>query len=946
MKHSRKPCLHGVYAGLFGKVFTAFIAAAAVTLAYGADYYVDANNGNDAWDGTKAAIPDQATIDAGGTIAGPRKTLHAMMSDERVVAGDTVWAAEGNYKEGGTVNGEGKTINRVQVKGGVMLRASGSRDKTFISGANGTENKYTAGATRCVFFLPPVNEADGYGIVKGFTIRNGRTAPGRMVLNEKNEEEEVKEYGGGTTGDGLVSECVFDANGDKPGRGGSMYKGYAIRCRFKSVNNGFHAYKGTWIISSVFDDDRPYDECTIVNCTFFGDSRTRDCDTYNCLYIGTGASNSGQGIKQDDGSYKSKTEHSYAFSRSEFHSGACTVDDNCRVVSETETPYDETTYRPLVGSVVIDAGNTSYYVNTTNRAVWRRGAWLAEAATDYYGNDRVVNGKIDVGCGEAQKSDIVIEDSSDGLVVAGVDAGTTRIPDDSSIDVVFSRNFTSDKLCIGVKVNGEFHSFGGTTSDVPYSVTFPAILGLSYNIEAIYEENQKDWYVSPSGDNANKGYHRKWPRRTLDKAMELATENAGHIVHAAAGTYDSFAEGEDYTSAHSRVTVKAGVGLVADEWPLKETIIKGASDTTSETADKYGNGPNAVRCVTVMKNGYVRGFKLTDGRTSLTNFVGTGADAGACGGGAVLYGPAALVDCEITGNGTSYRGSAVASVSTDSKNVTKGWLIRCYVHTNHEKGGNYQIYDRTCLVDTYVDGGDNTAYYCRGGSIILNSTIAQGGARAWNNLYAYNSYLAGVSQTGGKFSLNNCALMTTREYESDIDGERIVDVNNTCFYNVEKDDNIDADHRPKTAASVLVDAGVNDYYDTHFPAQFEQFKNRDVADGQRVYNCKIDIGCGEYDFRGDFARMLGSRGMIEEMGPNVTTNALRNVVVPEGESIAMSVAPRASDRNTQYELTYTPDGGSQTKISESSTDAFSHTLEGPCTIQTLNGYIGFVFQVR
>ena len=92
--------------------------------------------------------------------------------------------------------------------------------------------------------------------------------------------------------------------------------------------------------------------------------------------------------------------------------------------------------------------------------------------------------------------------------------------------------------------------------------------------------------------------------------------------------------------------------------------------------------------------------------------------------------------------------------------------------------------------------------------------------------------------------------------------------------------------------------------------------------------------------------MLGSRGMIEEMGPNVTTNALRNVVVPEGESIAMSVAPRASNRNTQYELVYTPDGGSQTKISESSTDAFSYTLEGPCTIQTLNGYLGFVFQVR
>jgi len=928
-KYDRKPRFQRLYAGLLGKALAVVVAAIAVNMAYGEDYYVDANYGNDAWDGTTAAIPDQAMIDAGGTIAGPRKTLHAMMSDERVVAGDTVWAAEGDYKEGGTVNGEGTTINRVQVKGGVMLRASGSRDKTFISGANDTENKYTAGATRCVFFLPPVNVEDGYGIVKGFTIRKGRTAPGRMVLNEKNEEEEVKEYGGGTTGSGLVSECVFDANGDKPSRGGSMYKGYAIRCRFKSVDNGFHAYKGTWIISSVFDEDRPYDECTIVNCTFFGDSRTRDCNTYNCLYIGTGASNSGQGIKQDDGTYSNITVHKHAFSRSEFHPDACTVDDNCRVVSEAETPYDETTYRPLAGSVVIDAGKISYYVSTTNRAAWRRGAWLAEAAKDYYGNDRVVNGKIDVGCGERQSgSSLMITDESDGLTVDGAEKGLSQISD--STEITFSRTFTSDKLCMGVIVNGEFHSFGGTTSDVPYVVTHPGGDKFDYSITAVYETDQKDWYVSPDGNNANKGYHRNCPRKTLDKAMELATENAGHVVHAAAGTYDSFAEGEEYASANSRVTVKAGVGLVADEWPLKETIIKGASDTT-ETADKYGNGPNAVRCVTVEKNGYVRGFKLTGGRTDNTE--GSKA-ARTCGGGAYLKESAALIDCEITGNGTGYRGSVVYS------NESHGWLIRCYVHTNHKKGGNYQIYDKTCLVDTYVDSGDDTAYYCRGDAIILNSTIAQGTARAWSNLYAYNSYLYNVSRLDGEFRLFNCAFMGENKY----DGTTIIP-DESCIYNVAKADNLGDDLRPK-AASVLIDAGVNDYYDTHFPTQFEQFKNRDVADGQRIYNGKIDIGCDEYDFRGDFARMLGSRGRIVEMGPNVTTNAARNVVVPEGESVAVSVTPKSSDRNTRYELVYTPDGGSQTKISESSTDAFSYTLEGPCTIQTLNGYIGFVFQVR
>ena len=198
--------------------------------------------------------------------------------------------------------------------------------------------------------------------------------------------------------------------------------------------------------------------------------------------------------------------------------------------------------------------------------------------------------------------------------------------------------------------------------------------------------------------------------------MALATENADNVVHAAAGVYDSFADGTD---ARSRVTVKAGVGLVADDWPLQETVIKGASDTTSESRDKHGNGPKAVRCVTVNKNGYVRGFKLMDGRTSLTN-----------------------------------------------------------------------------------------------------------------------------------------------------------------------------------------------------------------------------------DYRPDFATLLGSRAVISDMGPNVTTNAARNVVVPDEESITVSMAPRSSSRETRYELTYTPEGGSQTVISEKSAEAFSYTLDGACTVQSLDGYVGSLLLFR
>ena len=102
--------------------------------------------------------------------------------------------------------------------------------------------------------------------------------------------------------------------------------------------------------------------------------------------------------------------------------------------------------------------------------------------------------------------------------------------------------------------------------------------------------------------------------------MALASGNEGHIIHAAAGTYN---EGEAWAgNSSNRVVVAEGVGLVADDWPLQETVIQGASATAEGEADKYGNGTNAVRCAYVLDGGYVRGFKLTGGRTQRGNSSG------------------------------------------------------------------------------------------------------------------------------------------------------------------------------------------------------------------------------------------------------------------------------------------------------------------------------------
>ena len=887
--------------------FVVCVAAGVVSSAvFASDWYVDANSGNDGWDGTTAAIPSQEVIDQGGTIPGPRKTLHAMMSDECVQPGDVVKAAEGDYNEGGDVYGSNITSNRVQVKAGVTLLATGSRDVTFITGSGGSDSDgYTNGAVRCVYFLAPTSD-EGYGIVKGFTLRDGRTGS-------------ATEYGGASAQHGLLVECDLQGNGCRDNaRGGTMWKGTALRCRFSSYDRGYLGFSSTKIIDSlVVSGQSFYYYCTAYNCTFSGNGYLLGTasKTYNCFFIGSGAANK----------YQGGCVHDNAFSRSAFHATACTTNDACRVVTAEETPYDATTFRPLAGSVAIDAGNMSHYIDATNG--WKA-AWLAECGKDYYGGERVANGTIDVGCGEVQtKGDVSLSivDESTGLVVDGAEIGTTNVATGSSLEITFSRNFTSDRLCTGVNVDGVFHSFGGTTSDVPCVVAIPTLFAFSHEVAAVYETDQKDWYVSPSGNDSNKGYHKNCPRRTLVKAMELATANAGNVVHAAAGTYN---EGETlFGDSSNRVVVAEGVGLVADDWPLQETVIEGASATAEGEADACGNGTNAVRCAYVCSGGYVRGFKLTGGRTQR----GSSSGVARCGGGAALIG-GALIDCEVSGGCCGYRGRNVYG-----QNGNRGALIRCYVHDSVKGVGSYEVYYGVNIIDSYIDATVGGTYAFYGYGVTLNSTVVGGDVRsAGNTQRALNSYLYKVSGAGAAgMACTNCVF--TVAASSAIPENSSYDPD-TCRFSAATADNLDENFRPKTAASVLVDAGSKELYDANFPSKWVQFKtNRDFKGGQRIYNAQIDVGCGEYDFRPTFAGYLGDRAVISEMGPNVTTNAVPNIVVPDGESITVAMDPKKPGEETLYELVYTPDGGEQVVVAEKSTEPLSYTLDGPCTVQSLVG---------
>ena len=322
------------------KMIVSAVASVVVTGAWATDWYVDAGNGNDQWDGSTATVPTQEQIDAiaaGDSIPGPRRTLHAMMSDEKVGVGDTVWAAEGDYNEGGTVYGTYKTVNRVQVKAGVTLRASGLRDNTFIPGSGGSystdpvQNAYSNGAVRCVRFLAPSTDAEcGYGIVKGFTLKNGRTCKGE----DKNDNDA---FAGGAWGNGLLVECDLVNNGcNYESRGGTIYKTTALRCHFISCNRGYIGYSsGVKVIDSLISGGVGfYYYCNAYNCTFEGSCFVRLSNTYNCFFVGTGASSS----KQKNAG-ENPVKHYNAFSRSLFHETACEPDSKCRVVTAEETPY-------------------------------------------------------------------------------------------------------------------------------------------------------------------------------------------------------------------------------------------------------------------------------------------------------------------------------------------------------------------------------------------------------------------------------------------------------------------------------------------------------------------------------------------------------------------------------------------------------------------------------
>ncbi|MBR6587653.1 MAG: hypothetical protein IKK82_09550, partial [Kiritimatiellae bacterium] len=250
-----------------------FLTAAAAGYAVFAanTWYVDAENGNDSWDGTA----DFENANPASNV-GPKKTLGVFTSI--VSEGDTIYVAPGYYTNG--VSSASPNCRFYSSCGKISLISTGCATNTFICGAVDEtvaqdEAPYGCGSAAIL----PVMMDGGDNVIKGITIANGR----QTVFTNAREAN----YGGGvrfvkyTSGwnnkmvDCVVTNCVAN-------RGGGVFgAAYALRCRFTGnyAQEGAHAQYLHMAVNCTFENTKGYavfnPGCvgTFLNCLCRGNER-------------------------------------------------------------------------------------------------------------------------------------------------------------------------------------------------------------------------------------------------------------------------------------------------------------------------------------------------------------------------------------------------------------------------------------------------------------------------------------------------------------------------------------------------------------------------------------------------------------------------------------------------------------------------------------------------
>lgn len=861
------------------KLMVAAVVALFGAGAFADTFYVDAVNGHDDWTGGADYEHRDETVTP---VKGPKRTLQTAVdlmtaTTKESQTGDTLYIAEGDYTNG--MNSAGTA--RASLPKGGQLVGVGDRDRIRIFGG-ATNGEWTAESTfRCL-------SVSDWSVVRNVTLCNGR-ATGTT--------------GGCCTGSGTFLDCVFTNNycatgggSGSAGRGGTLNSGTAIRCLF--IRNNSDGYGASMLNGKAF------------NCVFKGaggSSDTYNTTTYNCTFVGS-CTEAARGYSHYNALFTKKWGSSISFYNC-VHIGPYSnrtptlIDEDCVLTNDTGVAV-EADYSPKKGTVAIDRAKASYYDDAFPAK------FADEKDLDCYRNLRVRGKGMDCGAVEYDPSAEIKKalSSRDELSLVSVSAGAyaedgaARLTDGQSVSAAwatasgryyanenaFSASVTGGgTLTVRVYTNGVAAAFWSLTeTDGPvtigylagdHTIAFAFEGAGSAGVSSLTTDDCMVYFVSKGGNDENDGLTPETAKLTLAAAMEIEGLAAGSVVHVMRGVYD------DKTNGSYRVNVPEGVGLVADEGPAL-TVIEGRS-STDETADKYGNGPGAIRGVYLNASAYVSGFTIRNCRTR------TGSNN--VGGGVYGDSSAAAIGCVITNNATNYRGGGIASVK----------CIRCYLKGNVTTAGTGSQGNNGSFIGCVIDDG---ACYTSTTVPAINSTFVNGGVISGNgSVTLYNCVYTGTSggSNTGTQTLINCVAGGL--HSKAVPGEGTFITNGLASQ-------LDADYRPISGSCLIDNERAYVYYTNRFPAAWRDFMWTDYAGGQRVYNGRLDLGAGEYDWRGAFAKTLAKRGVaVEVASAGVTTNEVAGMDLADGETLTVKCTLK-TDGEVSFKVV--PDGEGTVKV--------------------------------
>lgn len=207
--------------------------------------------------------------------------------------------------------------------------------------------------------------------------------------------------------------------------------------------------------------------------------------------------------------------------------------------------------------------------------------------------------------------------------------------------------------------------------------------------------------------------HGNAPYSTIQAAVDAA--QSGDTVYVRPGIYDN-GGGVDAAEGTNRVHITKSLTLAATSDDPADTVIVGAFDS----AEKFGRGPAAVRCVLVQATAsdvvVIRGFTIRDGACHASE--GVAGDARTYAGGASAEsGNVWFADCRFFGNrgvrGGQVRGGTYLRCRFEggcgAETAAAATLVYCLVTAtlpSSESGANYLVgTDVSCINCTFYRNG-------------------------------------------------------------------------------------------------------------------------------------------------------------------------------------------------------------------------------------------------